>query len=237
MNNMTAHASQRLDLVTACHHFLLKALPLAAPQSQIALETLVVKTLACKLPTADIDAVLLRCLRVMDRHAGGRLPTMVDMYLTKCPQVLHSLTAFRSCVEDLLRYRAVVDPKVQRVVAMIEAGYGNPKLRQSFIAKMVGARQQWMCAAFKTHTGFTFTEYLRNVRLNRAAALLISNSASIKEVWTSVGYNHPSNFDHDFKRRFGVAPSEYRARGISTSFGDDRQTSTERPNASPPKAR
>ena len=64
---------------------------------------------------------------------------------------------------------------------------------------------------FARHTGDTFTTYLREVRLNRAASLLASETLSIKEVWTQVGYNDASNFTHQFKERFGVSPRDYRA--------------------------
>jgi CheY-like chemotaxis protein len=62
--------------------------------------------------------------------------------------------------------------------------------------------------------GCTITEHLRGVRLQRAALLLVTTHKIIKEVWAEVGYNHPSNFDHDFKRRFGMSPREFRAGSI-----------------------
>src|SRR6185295_3620593 len=56
--------------------------------------------------------------------------------------------------------------------------------------------------------------YIRNARLDQAAVLLATTSKSVKEVWTAVGYNHASNFVHDFRNRFEVTPRAYRAQAI-----------------------
>ena len=44
--------------------------------------------------------------------------------------------------------------------------------------------------------------------------MLAQSLKSIKEVWGSLGYNAAANFDHHFRDRFGMTPTEYRARAI-----------------------
>ena len=52
------------------------------------------------------------------------------------------------------------------------------------------------------------------MRLSLGATLLARTDKRIKEIWVEIGYNHGSNFDHDFKRHFRISPREYRARVI-----------------------
>lgn len=59
--------------------------------------------------------------------------------------------------------------------------------------------------------GISPADFIRNVRLKRAAQLLTDNpTLSINEVSARVGFSTPRNFSTQFKKMFGVLPSEYR---------------------------
>lgn len=62
----------------------------------------------------------------------------------------------------------------------------------------------------KTITGFAPSEFIRNVRLKRAANLLRNHADSVSQIGYSVGFEDQSYFSKTFKREFGVSPSEYR---------------------------
>ena len=64
--------------------------------------------------------------------------------------------------------------------------------------------------------GITPTDFIRNVRLKRAAQMLAESQLSITEIADSVGFATPRNFSASFKKMFGVLPSEYRT-GKSSS--------------------
>lgn len=164
----------------------------------------------------DLDAVLLQVLAILNPHTKGRLPTLVDRYLSRRPTEPDAVTRFGACVLDVIRYRGVGCWDVQRAIASIEDNYSNSRLTQEAIADRLDLAPTELSVLFARHTGETFTTYLRQVRLNRAAFLLASETVSIKEVWTQVGYNDASNFTHQFKERFGVSPRDYRASVIHT---------------------
>jgi two-component system response regulator YesN len=56
---------------------------------------------------------------------------------------------------------------------------------------------------------------LVDLRLETAAVLLADPALRIKEVTASVGWSDGSHFCRDFRRRYGVSPSEYRAARVA----------------------
>jgi AraC-like DNA-binding protein/CheY-like chemotaxis protein len=211
---MTRSADVRFTIVTAAHHFVADAIPFREGDSHTALDVFLGIASRTDLTTPELDAVLLRTLALLDRHTGGRLPTMVERYLSTPLDRSTMLEKFRDCVTDVLRYRGIGDPLVQRAIAMIDRQYGDSTVSAKTLADALGIRPERLAAAFKAQTGVLATEYLRRLRLDHAAALLLASDKSVKEVWAAAGYNHASNFDHDFRDRFGESPSQHRARGI-----------------------
>jgi YesN/AraC family two-component response regulator len=69
----------------------------------------------------------------------------------------------------------------------------------------------------------TFTEYLKQVRMEKAKELLSDPYLPIKQVRAQVGYTHVPSFDRDFKRLVGMTPSEYRRR-VSDITRPDRKS-------------
>ncbi len=61
----------------------------------------------------------------------------------------------------------------------------------------------------KQMTGKTVSEFIRDVRMDKAAAYLAQGKLTIKEVMFKVGYTTQSYFTKCFKERFGILPSEY----------------------------
>jgi AraC-like DNA-binding protein len=223
MRNNSSGAS-RFELVTAAHHFLLRFLPIRDVESRAALSWFAETLQPFDLAPADLDAVLLRCLAVLDRHTGGRLPSLIERYLAAGATSIGAMTQFTAVVEDVLRYRGIGSPLVQQAIAIIDAGYANSGLTQGAVAQRLGIAPTMLCRLIRRQTGTTFGKYLREVRLGRAASLLTSSSQTIKEIWVQVGYNHPSNFAHDFRRQFGMAPREYRALAIQSADPSARGT-------------
>ena len=65
---------------------------------------------------------------------------------------------------------------------------------------------------FRRVYGTPLHAYVIAARLQKGAKLLTRSGFSIQEIAEIVGYNKPSQFSADFRRRFGVLPCEYRLR-------------------------
>jgi AraC-like DNA-binding protein len=118
-----------------------------------------------------------------------------------------------------------IDPRVQKAMAFIEENY-HRDLSLLKVAEAVHLSIWHLCHLFKSETGETFVRYLKAIRMQRARALLeTSLLLSIKEVMNKVGMRDQSHFAKDFKRAYGLTPSEFRLSLMKTDnhHGHDRR--------------
>lgn len=62
---------------------------------------------------------------------------------------------------------------------------------------------------FKKYLGMNPTEYMSNLRLQRARMLLSETNMSVTEIALACGYGSPSNFSKCFRKKFGVSPNRF----------------------------
>ena len=74
---------------------------------------------------------------------------------------------------------------------------------------MLGISPTNLYRKIKALTGQTATEFIRNIRLKRAAQLLKNEHLNVSEVMYMVGFTHHSYFTRCFKELFGVSPKSY----------------------------
>lgn len=209
---MDGHAAGRFALVTAANHFLFACLPLSHPTSSIALSIFVESIRHSSLPRAEVDSVLVRVLVVLNPHSGGHGPSLMDSYVAQSSMRMGDADLFRDCVNHLLRRRGIGDASIQEAIACIESQHSDPAFSIAALAMDLSLPPYLLSRNFKSFTGVAPQEYLRSVRLEGAATALITTRGSVKEIWVAAGYNHAANFDHAFKGRFRMTPTEYRRR-------------------------
>lgn len=101
------------------------------------------------------------------------------------------------------------DRLMQRIMKVLNENISNPELTVDFIAQEVGISRVHLYRKLKEITNQTSKEFVRNIRLTKAAEMLRQKKYSIAELSEAVGYNSPSAFSTAFKELFGVSPSEY----------------------------
>lgn len=79
---------------------------------------------------------------------------------------------------------------------------------ETFVCEIAMSRVQ-VHRKLKALTDQSTTEFIRSIRLKRAASLLENHYGNIAEVMYEVGFNNVSYFASNFKKMFGVNPSEY----------------------------
>ena len=106
--------------------------------------------------------------------------------------------------------------RVKRVIALMER---DPSRNFSLgkMAQSVNLSAAYFCYLFKSITGVPPAKYLKSLRMQQSAVLLTTTFLSVKEIVRRVGLADDSHFVRDFKRIFGVTPSEYRNRALLSS--------------------
>jgi signal transduction histidine kinase/DNA-binding response OmpR family regulator len=73
----------------------------------------------------------------------------------------------------------------------------------------IGISKTHVYRKLKALTNQSFTEFLRTIRLKRAASLLSIKTGNLTEIAYQTGFTNLSYFSRSFKEQFGVNPSEY----------------------------
>ncbi len=98
---------------------------------------------------------------------------------------------------------------LKKTIDVIEANMSDPLFGVEQMAKELGMSRTNMHRKIKAITGLPPSELIRNMRLRKAAALLMSKADTVSQISFTVGFEDHSYFSKSFKKQFGVAPSEY----------------------------
>ena len=71
---------------------------------------------------------------------------------------------------------------------------------------------------FRRATGNTYTDFVNQVRVNRACQLLMESDRLITDICYEVGFNNVANFNRRFLNGKGMTPSEFRKQ-VDSRFG------------------
>lgn len=98
---------------------------------------------------------------------------------------------------------------MQRIVKIVNENLSNPELTTEMIAQEVGLSRVHLYRKLKELTHQSARNYIRNIRLAKAAELLSHKKMAIAEVAYQVGFANPNNFATAFKEMYGVSPTTY----------------------------
>jgi len=108
----------------------------------------------------------------------------------------------------MLRRLLVVDSHASRVakaILRLRRDYRAP-LTLPELAKTAGMSATSFHQHFKAVTGTTPLQYQKDLRLIAARALLAERGRSVTEAALATGYESPTHFSRDYRRKFGTPP-------------------------------
>jgi len=104
------------------------------------------------------------------------------------------------------------EARVTRVARLIErAGEHEPFTLQR-LAREAGMSRYHFLRTFQAMTGVTPHQYVCRTRLRHAATRLVEDGARVIDIAFDSGYGDVSNFNHAFRREFGMSPRQFRRR-------------------------
>ncbi|MEN8138860.1 MAG: AraC family transcriptional regulator [Bacteroidota bacterium] len=99
--------------------------------------------------------------------------------------------------------------RLNKCIEYISENY-HSKIELETISDIANLTPNSFCRYFKKRTTKTFSQYVSDVRLNKACQLLLETNNNIEVIAYESGYNSLSNFNNQFFRKFGFSPKEYR---------------------------
>lgn len=102
-----------------------------------------------------------------------------------------------------------MDRRIRRVRTVLDEQYRDPPSIHE-LAAMVGLSASRLAHLFRDEVGMSIRSYVVDRRLQMAAMLIVQTHEHISQIAYGVGFNDVSNFNHSFKKRFGMAPGEHR---------------------------
>ena len=120
----------------------------------------------------------------------------------------HGLTQPKSAApkEKALRSYLVIEPALR----CIKNEYART-MTVDELAKLCNVSKHYFCRVFKTITGKSVMEYLRDFRLRVANVLLTNTDRSISDIAASCGFDSSNYFSRCYKGHYGFSPRQSRS--------------------------
>lgn len=98
---------------------------------------------------------------------------------------------------------------MKKAYEITEREMSDPEFGVSSFSKQMALSRMQLHRKLKALTDQSTSDFIKIIRLNKAAVLLKSKSATAAEIAYDIGFSSPSYFSSCFKEHFGKTPSEY----------------------------
>ena len=106
------------------------------------------------------------------------------------------------------RQTQVAQERVEKAAALVRTHLAEP-LTLEELGQRVGCSPFYLSRTFSEQMGMTISQFLRQVRLERAAELLRSGKFNVTQAALEVGYSSVGHFSTAFHETFGCCPGLY----------------------------
>lgn len=185
------------------------------------------KRLKNSFETSHIPIILLTALSTDENVLEGT-ESGADAYITKpfSPQLLMARILQLLNQREILRQKFGKVPQeirsamlrneqdslfVKRLDSIVYSRLGEQDLSVDKVTGLLHLGRTIFYKKVRGTTGYTPNEYIRVIRLRKAAELLKEGEKNVSEVAYAVGFDNPYYFSKCFKEQFGMPPSQYRS--------------------------
>ena len=173
--------------------------------------------------TANIPFILLTAKQSVETKVEG-LTVGADDYVTKPFNLEVLILRMRKLIElsRNAKPRGYIEPEPEEIaitpldeklianaISYVEKNISRSDLSVEELSRELGMSRAHMYKKMLQITGKTPIEFIRIIRLKRAAQLLRESQQNVSEIAYQLGFNNPKYFSRYFKEEFGVLPSVY----------------------------
>jgi signal transduction histidine kinase/ligand-binding sensor domain-containing protein/DNA-binding response OmpR family regulator len=183
------------------------------------------KKIKTETPTAHIPIILLSAMGSEEKQLEG-LSVGVNDYITKpftfeiLASKIRNLVAQQKLLQKRFQSQIEVNPSevtvtpvdekfLKQALDIVEKHMDEPEFSVEDFSREMFMNRVTLYRKILSITGKTPLEFIRSIRLKRAAQLLEKSGMSIAEIAYEVGFNNPKIFSKSFKEEFNVSPSQY----------------------------
>ncbi|MES2775069.1 MAG: two-component regulator propeller domain-containing protein [Bacteroidota bacterium] len=187
--------------------------------------------------TSHIPVILLTAKSSQNDQVSG-LETGADIYITKPFSIkilelnVRNLLAAREKLRQKFSQQIIAAPEapatvetpadtfvnsvdkefLTRVIKIVDEHMDDPDFGVEKLARKVAMSPPILYKKIKAVSNMSVNEFVKSLKLRKAAQLLQQTDMTVYEVAYNVGYNDRKYFSREFKKQFGKTPSEYAGR-------------------------
>ena len=176
--------------------------------------------------TSHIPIIMLTAKAGLNDKITG-LETGIDAYITKPFSAKELKVRVKNLIYQRQRLRerftksTVIKPSevsavsvdqrfLEKTIKTIEDHFEDEKFSIEYLAAELNMSISQLNRKLNALVAQPAGQFIRSLRLQRAADLLKQNAGSVAEICYKVGFNDQGYFTRTFKKQFGVSPSKYR---------------------------
>jgi signal transduction histidine kinase/DNA-binding response OmpR family regulator len=143
-------------------------------------------------------------------------PFNIDMLKLKIDNLISSRNQLRERYQKEVVFEptnVILEPSdekfLKKAIKTIENNIANPKYDIEKFSGDMAMSQSTLYRKLKSLTSESTNNFIKEIKLKRAASLLAQNQISVSEIANMVGFDDPAYFSKSFKQKYGLSPSEY----------------------------
>ena len=98
---------------------------------------------------------------------------------------------------------------IKKVIDFINSNISDPDLNVEAIVDNIGISRAHLWRVFKKTTDKSLGDYIREIKMQKAAEMLKTGKYRVSEVAAEVGFFDAKNFSKNFSKEYGMTPSQY----------------------------
>jgi DNA-binding response OmpR family regulator len=160
--------------------------------------------------TTEAESIAIGADAFMPKPFEAQMLTARVQQLLKATDTIRSniriemLTAAKEVVAESTDERTLAD-----IAKVIEDNISDSDMNVTFVCEKLGLSSKQLYRLIKKYIGISPVDYIRQIRMKKAAMLLGQGKFTVAEVMYMVGFSSASYFSKCFAAQFGVTPRHY----------------------------